>query len=324
MPTYNGAAYLAAALESIRLQNDPGLEILAVDDGSTDETLTILESFARELPLAVIRLEHSGNWVANSNLGMYRARGEWVCFLHQDDFWLSHRLERIRAGMAANPNSVVFLHPSWFIDAHGKKLGPWRCPLPSGKPLMPAFTLEHLLVQNFIAIPSPVFRRDVALQLGGLDESLWYTADWDFWLKLAAAGRATYLPEALAGFRIHPVSQTVLQSGRLADFRQQLQVVFQRHFASWSSGRCDSEPVRRAALFAIELNIMLAAAVHGERLSWLQMIRGFLQLGPLGWQRFLRDSRIAERVRARLRAGLASKTVPPLSAQVALAGEARR
>ena len=57
-----------------------------------------------------------------------------------------------------------------------------------------------------------MFSRAAAIEVGGLDPDLWYTADWDFWLKLAAAGPTAYLPRPLAGFRIHAQSQTAVRS----------------------------------------------------------------------------------------------------------------
>ena len=80
--------------------------------------------------------------------------------------------------------------------------------------------VERLLVQNFIAIPAPLFRRDQALSVGGLDARLWYAADWDFWLKLAAMGPTVYSPRPLAGFRIHSQSQTITRAGQMDEVRQ--------------------------------------------------------------------------------------------------------
>ena len=63
-----------------------------------------------------------------------------------------------------------------------------------------------------------MFLRESAVAAGGLDETLWYTADWDLWLKLAAAGPTVYLPRPLAAFRVHPESQTATRSRSADDF----------------------------------------------------------------------------------------------------------
>ena len=72
-----------------------------------------------------------------------------------------------------------------------------------------ALLRQALLVQNSIAMPAPIFDRQTYRNVGGLDESLWYTPDWDLWLKLAAAGPARYDPYPRTAFRIHGHSLTM-------------------------------------------------------------------------------------------------------------------
>jgi hypothetical protein len=118
--------------------------------------------------------------------------------------------------------------------------------------------LERLLVQNFIALPAPLFRRETALEVGGLQEDLWYTADWDFWLKLAAVSRTVYLPMPLTGFRIHARSQTIRRSTQADEFRRQLEVVLEKHLEA-----SDPDDVSEVARFSAQMNVFLAATVHG-------------------------------------------------------------
>jgi hypothetical protein len=305
MPTCDGALYLRAALESVRIQADEKVEIIAVDDGSDDATLAILRSYAAKLPLKIIARERSGNWVANTNCGLAAASGEWVCFLHQDDAWLPGRLAMIRERLAQEPEASLVLHAARFIDTQGKGIGLWRCPLPSHPRILDRrLLLERLLVQNFIAIPAPVFKRDLLLQVGGLDEKLWYTADWDFWLKLSQAAWTIYLPKALAEFRIHPTSQTMRRSGGVEDLRGQLESVLAVHFPAREIRGGDGAALHRVARFSVDMNVNLAAAAHGEGADWLRLGCQFLLLGARGWHRYCRDSRIAERVFSRIRAGI--------------------
>ncbi len=311
MPTYNGQDYLAAALDNIRAQGDDGVEIIAVDDGSSDGTLAILEAFAARLPLRIVRRGHVGNWAANSNYGLKLARGEWACWLHQDDLWGKHRLAALRSVLAQRPEAGLVLSPSWYIDPTGRRLGIWRCPLPvRNGPLDARLVVERLLVQNFIALPAPIFRREAALQVGGLQENLWYTADWDFWLKLAGCCRTVFLPRALACFRVHPQSQTIRRSTQRHDFSRQLAVVLDKYLGP-GDGRRFQQEVREVARFSASVNTFLAASVHGDRSEWLRLGAHFLSLGPSGWHRFLRDSRIKDRVWARLRAGLNRRAEAP-------------
>jgi len=302
VPTYNGDAYLPAMLASLEANDLEGVELIVVDDGSCDATLAILEKAAGRLPLRVHAGPRVGNWVATTNMGLRLATGTWVSFLHQDDVWLPGRTRRLRCELTSFVG-VLALHPAVFVAPGGGFLGSWRCPLAPGRIRSVDF-MSRLLVQNFVAIPSPVFRRDVALSWNGLDESLWYTADWDLWLRLGSLGDVLYCDEALSGFRIHPASQTMDIHRTRADIDRQQCLVFERHVSEWKRHVDGSEArrVERAARFSIRVNSMLAGAYRGERAGWSGLVGQLLALGPLGWHRYVRDSRITERVGARLRA----------------------
>jgi glycosyltransferase involved in cell wall biosynthesis len=304
-PTYNGAAYLAAMLDSIVAQGDGDIECIAVDGGSSDETLSILRAYRGRLPLQILERAELKSWMASSNYALSLARGEYACFLHQDDLWLEGRLRTMRQLALEHPNIPFLLHPSIYIDNGGKALGRWSCPLPAAPGRTPsALMMERLLVQNFISMPGPVFKREPALSVGGLDEALWYAADWDFWLKLAACGDVLYHPRALSGFRLHANSQTMVRSSDPADFRRQLDQVAERHLAVWQAGQPLRRQVRRAALFSNEVNTALAGAMHDRGRRPYGLLASFLRLGPSTGYRYLRDSRIWERASARMRGQL--------------------
>ncbi len=298
LPTYNGMAYLPAALESICAEADDRIEVLAIDDGSTDGTVNILQKYQAHLPLRLIQRGRVGNWVANSNYGLELARGVYACFLHQDDVWLPGRLRTMQRLITTAPGASLALHPAWFIDPCGQKLGQWRCPLPMRRCVLTGDdVLARLITQNFIAMPAPVFRRATALRVGGMDESLWFTADWDLWLKLAAAGETVYHPQPLAAFRIHPESQTAVRTARIQDLRTQLERVQQRHSYAWHS----NETIRTLAQLSTEVTLALAALAHRQRPDWQRLLAASLRLRPTAWYRLLHDSRLAERVRARMK-----------------------
>ncbi len=306
-PIYNGEKYLSYALDSIIIQEDRDIECIVVNGESTDGTLSILHAYQDRLPLKILQRERKDNWVTKTNYALSLARGEYICFLHHDDFWLKDRLKTMRRLTEQFPDVVLFIHPSNFIDYRGNNLGLWSCPLPAyPKNITPKLLLERLLIQNFISILGPVFKREAALKVGGLDESLWYTADWDFWLKIAACGNSLYYPKALSGFRIHTSSQTMVRSSHQRDFQEQLESVANKHLALWKAPVHLKQSVRKIAVFSIEINVSLAGIIHGTKPHLFEIIISFLSLGPLGWHRYLRDSRIWERVSARLKTRLSS------------------
>jgi glycosyl transferase family 2 len=298
MPAYNGERFIAEALESVRGQHD-GVELIIVDDGSSDRTPDIVGDFAKILPLRMLTPGRIGNWVAVSNIGLREATGDWVCFLHQDDLWLPGRTARLRSEIKRAEGTLI-LHNAKFLGPGGEELGPWTCPLSEGN-VPPDRFVERLLIQNFIAIPSPVFRRNVAIDSGALDEALWFSADWDLWLRLGALGPVRFIAEALIAFRIHPASQTAARKVLPNEWEEQLTIVLSRHLQNWPMSGNLRESVERVAVASIAVNSALSATSRGESAKAAAVLRKLLALGPSGWHRYLRDSRIIQRVRSRLK-----------------------
>jgi len=302
MPSWNGARWIAEALGSMAAEPEAGgIECIVLDNSDGPETREIAAGFADRLALRVLHRPDLPGWQEKTNHGFALARAPHLCTLHQDDAWLPGRAATLRAAIAAAPAAALHLNASVIIGAGGQRLGLWRCPLPAGEVPRETF-LARLLVQNFIAMPAPVFRRDVALALGGLDTALWYTADWDFWLRLGAAGGVRYDPEPRTAFRIHGTSLTVTGSRSLDDFAAQQRIVLDRHLGLVAEH--ERAALRRRAEASIAVNAALAGALNGglsavPRAAW-QVAR----LGPRGAAAWLRDSRIIERVLPRLWAKL--------------------
>ncbi len=308
IPTYNGEKYLPAALDSILAQSESDVEYIVVDDGSTDTTLEIIKTYQQKIPLTLLQRQRQGNWVANTNHALSLAAGEYVCFLHQDDRWHPKRLQTMKELIGQHPLVGLFLHDSDFINNKGVYLGKWSCPLPPHPTLItPQMLTERLLIQNFISIPAPIFKRKIALALGGLDETLWYTADWDLWLKLANESATLYHPETLSDFRVHLHSQTIARSSYLQDFKKQLEDVLQKHFSVWNAPASMKERVYKTAIFSIEVNTALAGTIHNQPSNFFKLLLNFLRLGPPQWQCYLVNSRIWERSTARIKAQLAGQ-----------------
>lgn len=301
MPVFNGARYVRHALESVEREADSGLEVIALDGGSTDETVPILRSFAGRLPITVIERDPSPDWVARTNVGLRKASGEYVSFLHHDDLWLPGRMRAVREALKGG-SIALLIHPVILIDSRGRRVGRWRSPLPMGVSLSPRMVIERLLIQNFVSVAGTVFPRALALELGGMEEDLWYTADWDLWLKLASKGSTLYVPRPLAAYRVHSMAMSASRSGRLGEFREQQERVLNRHLAQSGNTAAINPDVVNAARLSVEVNVALAAMAHRLRPEFMQLVRAMGRLGPLGLRRYLRDSRLMERLGGRLRA----------------------
>jgi len=304
MPSFNGARWIAGALDSVWAQADPDIELIIVDGNDDEETERVVDSYRSDLNIKYFRRPDLGSWQAKTNFAVSKAAADYIAMLHVDDLWLPGRTAVVRKWIQAAPAALCHLSPSQLVDASGRKIGIWRCPFePSFEAIDPNTLLERLLVQNFISCPAPVIARRAWLDLGGVDEDLWYTADWDFYLKIAAAGPVVYHSECLTAFRIHGSSLTVSGSRNAADFREQLQTVLDRHLPKLAQPFRDR--AEAAARASISINVSLAGAANG---SW-KAVGGaaweVLSLGPAGIARFLRDTRLKERLLPRVRAKMA-------------------
>ena len=299
MPTYNGEKYIAAALDSVREQHEDGIELIVVDDGSSDGSVDIVRRYAKELPIRLTTPGRMGNWVAASNIGIREARADWVCFLQQDDLWLPGRIARLRTEMEKAEGAII-LHDAVFVGPNGQDLGPWTCPLPEGN-VQPDRFIERLLVQNFIAVVSPVFRRSAVIDSGGMDEALWVCADWDLWLRLGAMGPVRFIRDRLTALRLHPASQAAARKLSPGEWEQQLATVLARHLRNGAVPDRHSASVERAARASVAVNSALSAASRGQSVQTAAVLAKLFALGPTGWHRYLRDSRIVQRVGSRLK-----------------------
>ncbi len=302
MPSHRGERWIGEALSSVAAEASDGIEILLIDSSPTSASTEVAQRFADRLNLRLFNRPDLAQWHAKTNFGVKIARADHVCWLHVDDVWLPGRATAVRRWIGAAPEVHLHLAPTTIIDRSGRILGKWRCPLPASAELPTSLLTERLLVQNFIAAPAPVFRRDAWMTCGGLDESLWYTADWDIWLKLAFGGPASYHDEATTGFRIHDGSQTATGSRNIEEFANQMQEVLDRHLARLTD---PSASVARTARASIAVNAALAAAAAGGFRGIFPAAIAVLRLGPAGIHRYFRDSRIIDRLAPRLRAMIA-------------------
>jgi glycosyltransferase involved in cell wall biosynthesis len=304
MPVHHGEKWIDATLASLAAEADAGIEVLVIDSSVTDGTRAIALQYADRLSMRVIQRTDLPMWPAKTNFGVEIARAAHVSWLHQDDLWFPGRASAARDWITQAPDAVLHLSAAAIVDSVGGVQGIWRCPFAGDCTVDAETLLERLLVQNFIAAPAPVYRKDAWLACGGLDAPLWYTGDWDIWLKLAGQGETRHHSGVTTGFRVHGSSLTVTGSRDAQDFASQMQIVLDRHLPRLHG---QGGAIRRAAEASIAVNSALATAAIGKPLGIMLALMKVLALGPVGIHRYLRDSRIMERVAPRLRLKLAGK-----------------
>jgi glycosyltransferase involved in cell wall biosynthesis len=197
IPVYNMAAFVAQTVRSVLEQALQDLEIIIVDDGSTDSSLEVCRQFGRYANVTLIAQTNAGVSAAR-NRGLRQACGAYIAFLDADDLWHPEKAARQCAVLDQRPD-VDMTWSDWrTIDEKGnagrRSLSP---PTPPG--------LDTLLVRNFTGNPSTVIARRSAVETaGGFDERmLSECADWDLWLRIATRrpGNLHHVPGVLTAYR---------------------------------------------------------------------------------------------------------------------------
>ena len=195
IPTYNGGPWLAEAVRSVGDPPPPGVEVLVIDDGSTDGSA---EALAGWPGVTVLRQPNAGPGAAR-NRGLAAARGELVAFLDADDRWLPGRVPALLA--APLPSADLLYSDYRIIDV---ATGSAR-PMPS--PELPrAVAAPTLLLHNVIGTSTAVARREAVAAAGGFREDVRFGEDWDLWLRLAERGPVAKLPGVWTEHRERPGS----------------------------------------------------------------------------------------------------------------------
>lgn len=197
VPAYNHAAFLRQALDSLLAQDYPHLEVIVLDDGSTDETPQVLESYSGRLQWE--RQSNVGQ-AATLNRGWQMARGDVLGYLSADDVLDPSAVSRLVAILEQEPQTVLVYPDYRLLDARGAMIKAVRAP---------EFDYRAVLA-TWVCPPGPgaLFRRSAAQAAGFWDTHLKLTPDYAFWLRLGLRGTCRRVPHVLADFRVHDGSQT--------------------------------------------------------------------------------------------------------------------
>jgi glycosyltransferase involved in cell wall biosynthesis len=201
MPARNAGRYLGPAVASVFAQTLRALELIVVDDGSTDDSRQILAAIAD--PRLVVVRTHAPRGLPHAlNRGLDVARADLVARLDADDIARPERLERQLAAMRARPALALLGTRGYLVDAEGRRVG--HLDRPVGEH---AILWYHLFDNPFVH-SSVMFRRAVVRDdLRGYDESfLTATEDWELWSRVLRRYPAANLPDRLVEYRTHPDS----------------------------------------------------------------------------------------------------------------------
>ena len=203
-PSFNQAAYLPAAIESVLAQDFPSIEYGIVDGGSSDGSLEIIQSYGDRLTWWVS--EPDAGQTAAINKGFGRARGEVFAWLNSDDVYAPGAVRAAVEFLTNHPEVGMVYGDADYVDDAGKTLG--RFPA--------AQTDARRLRRGYVHIPQQAafFRARLWRMVGPLDESFRFAMDYDLWVRLAALAPIAYHPRRWAGFRLHPGGKTTIEDAR--------------------------------------------------------------------------------------------------------------
>jgi glycosyltransferase involved in cell wall biosynthesis len=220
IPTYNRPDLLRMAVGSALAQTYPAVEVIVVDDGSTDDTGTVMAEYAGQ----VIYLKQANQDVAAArNAGIRAACGEYLTFLDDDDMILPTKIERQVQVLTSHPRAGLVHCRFYHMDKGGNLLSKVG-PLPAGE------VLKELLCRNFIWVGAPLVRRQCLERVGLFDEDIpAICADWDMWLRIAQAGYPfDCVQEPLGAYRVQRGSMLA----NVATLEQAILAVLDKVFAN--------------------------------------------------------------------------------------------
>jgi len=236
IPNYNHARFLRQRIDSVLHQTFQDFEVILLDDCSTDDSRSILASYAGD-PRVKIEFNdaNSGSPFKQWNKGVRLAHGEYVWIAESDDYANEHLLERLVAVLDADPQVAFAYCRSWCVSADDQLDGFADFYLADIDPVR--WTADYCAdgqeeCRNYFvranSVPnasSVVFRKAVYDQVGGANESLRMRGDWKLWASMALTGKVAYLAEPLNYFRFHNASVRSKSEQMREDVIEHLRVV---------------------------------------------------------------------------------------------------
>jgi len=212
MPCFNHGHFVAESANAILRQTDADLELIIVDDCSSDSSWEIIQSIAAtDHRVRAIRHKYNQGASRSRNDGLRAADGEFIAFCDADDIWESRKLKIQVKLLEDNPSFDVTYCDSIIINETGIPLGrnfsDTNCPPPAHS----GWLFQKLLTRNFVNMQTVLMRKQCLQNVSGFDENIRWVEDWWYWVRLSHKCRFLYSSELLARYRVHPKSTNLVQ-----------------------------------------------------------------------------------------------------------------
>lgn len=283
--TYNMAQFLGEAIESVLQQTVRDLEVIVVDDGSTDATGEVMARYSSDPRVRYHRQSNAGQTRAK-NAGIALAKGRLIAFCDADDLWTPTKLERQLPLFDAEGKVAVVYGKNRRISLSGEPMGAEsEGDFRSGK------VTEALFQYNFISFGTAVVRRSCLDEFGGFNEVYRMGIDWDLWLRISTRYEIAFLDEVVYLYRVWPGQMSNNWRGRYEHAFRIMQSFLEKY-----PNAVDRRIVQRAYAHSYTERARLRATIDaqyreafGDAFTALRYAPTFLP----AWKIFLRVAAIA-------------------------------
>jgi glycosyltransferase involved in cell wall biosynthesis len=284
IPVYNRMDLLPRAVRSVLNQTYDKLEIIVVDDGSTEDIKGVLDILDDDR-IHFIRQTTNRGVAATRNIGIRSAQGEYIAFLDSDDEWFEHKIERQLSDLIDRGDDYqISYHPVDFSKDFDSKFARRSAFDKEGD------ILQYALEGNCVGIVTMVMKRDHVLSMGGFDERFRGHEDWEFLIRLAEYYKFGYVDEILARIHIHKGSKLSREYDKYAHHRK---LLYDRHRRLYENNR------KAHAYFLSELASFLM--VPGSRFEAQRLLLKSIALDPFRIDPYLRTALLYKNLLRNLR-----------------------
>jgi glycosyltransferase involved in cell wall biosynthesis len=265
IPTYNCAHYLQATLASVlpQIPRDDAVQIEVLDDGSTRDDPAAVVAACGEGRVGFFRQPANVGPPDNFPTCIKRARGHWIHILHGDDMVAPGFYRAWEAAAAADATIGAAFCRTINVDREGARID-LSDPEAAQAGILPNL-IGRLAIENRIMFPSIVVKRSTYEQVGGFHRSLFHSADWDMWKRVALAVPVWYDPTPLAMYRLHPQSDTsyLMRTGaNIADARHAIEIA-RSYLPAGDREALTQRAMQHHGLYAMELAVQMI-----DRRAW--------------------------------------------------------
>ncbi len=202
-PSYNQGRFIKRTIESVLSQSYPNIEYIIIDGGSTDETVSILQSYKNQFTWISEKDEGQADAV---NKGILMAKGDIIGWLNSDDIYAPHAILNAVSALIKNPDIDVVYGEASHISDIGDFIDRYPTEI---------FNYERLAEYCYICQPSAFIRKDALLEVGCLDKNLQFCMDYDLWMRLGKTHTFLYLPYVIAQSRLYSQNKTLSQKQKV-------------------------------------------------------------------------------------------------------------